>query len=157
MNRTAAVAFPITLLLAWAFYVITRGGNGPGLKWDRVPNNVSFSAGMTGVAYVIFMIIALTVLYFQRVRGSSASAMSVMTPALTRFAVVYVGAVAAGCALGELYALADERAFRRETAKFMATVKPDSASGIYPLYSRYRWRPNFGNSLVSPEHPAQPR
>jgi hypothetical protein len=61
MSRTAAVAFPLTLVAAWYLHVVNRAGNGPGMRWDRVAGNASFTATLTGVAYVVFVLAALTV------------------------------------------------------------------------------------------------
>ncbi|MEO7361689.1 MAG: hypothetical protein ABI120_15265, partial [Gemmatimonadaceae bacterium] len=92
----------------------------------------------------------LSVLYFTRVRGSVDGATSVMVPALIRFAVVFVFAIAAGSTLSEMFVLADERAFLKETDAFMATATPEPIKGDMPLYSRKRWWPSSSNSLVSP-------
>lgn len=150
MTRTAAIALPITAFLAWWMYVVTRAGSGPGLKWDRVPNHVSFAISIVGSLYLVFVIVALSVLYFTRVRGGTDSATSLMIPALIRFAVVFVFAIAAGSTLGEFFVLADERAFQRETTLFLTTAKPEPVTGDLPLYSRKRWWPGSSNMLVSP-------
>lgn len=150
LTRTAAIALPITAFLAWWMYVVTRAGSGPGLKWDRVTDHVYFAVSIVGSLYLVFVIVALSVLYFTRIRGGTDSAMSLMIPALIRFVVVFVFAIAGGSTLGEIFVLADERAFRKETARFMATAKPEPITGDLPLYSRKRWWPGSSNILVSP-------
>lgn len=150
MTRTAAFALPITAFLAWWVYVATRAGNGPGFKWDKVSQNVYFTIAVVGTAYLIFVIIALLVLYFTRVRGGTDSAMSVMLPAFVRLAVAFVFAIAAGSTLAEMFVAADERAFRRETDAFMATATREPITGDMPLYSRQRWWPGSSNMMVSP-------
>ena len=129
MTHTAAIAFPITVFLAWVMYVIDRTGNGPGLKWHMVPNTVKFAATMVGVAYLVFAVIAGVVVYFTKIRGGSVIAMSV---------------------LGELYAYVEERAFLKETEAFMSTAKAEPITGDMPLYSRRRWWPGSAQQLVSP-------
>lgn len=152
MSRIAAVALPFTLFLAWCTYVVTRAGDGPGLKWERVSNNVSYAATITGVAYLLFVLAVCVVLYLQRARGTSVSASAVIMPVLIQLAVVFVVSVIAGSALGEVYVLADERAFRRETAEFMKTAAPpDPKTGYMQLYSRNRRWPAGANSMVSPD------
>lgn len=150
MNKTAAIVFPITLFLAWMTYVVTRTGSGPGLKWDRVPDHLSFTFTMVGVAYLIFVVISGIVLYFTQIRGASVNATSVLGPAFVRLLLVFVIAVPLGSALGELYACAEERAFKGETERFMATAKPEPITGDMPLYSRKRWWPGSQQQLVSP-------
>ncbi len=76
MNKTTVFAFPVTVFLAWVLYVFTRAGNGPGLKWHMVANNLSFAATMAGVLYLVFTLITLTTLttrYVMHVRGTSVS------------------------------------------------------------------------------------
>lgn len=150
LTRTAAIALPITAFLAWWLYVVTRSGNGQGLKWEKVPHDVNFVISIAGTLYLIFTIIALAVLYFTRARGSSDGAMTVMLSALLRFAVVFVFAIAAGCTLGELFVLTDERSFLKETDKFMANAQPEPITGDMPMYSRSRWWPGSSNSMNSP-------
>ena len=151
MNKLAAVAFPVTVFLAWMLYVVTRTGNAPGHTWDMVPTNVIFTATMVGVLYVIFVLITGMTLYFTQIRGSSAGAMSVLLPALVRLALVFVVAVPIGSALGEYYAGVEERAFLKETEAFLATAKPEPVTGDMPLYSRKRWWPGSQQQLVSPD------
>ncbi|MEO7997537.1 MAG: hypothetical protein ABI852_08835, partial [Gemmatimonadaceae bacterium] len=150
LPRTAAIALPITAFLAWWLYVVTRAGNGQGLKWDKVPQNVNFAVSIVGTLYLIFVIIALIVLYFTRIRGGSEPATTLMLPALLRFALVFVFAIAAGSTFGEMFVLADERAFLKETDKFMATAKREPITGDMPMYSRQRWWPGSTNSMNSP-------
>lgn len=150
LTRTAAIALPITAFLAWWMYVVTRAGSGPGLKWDRVPNHVYFTISIVGTVYVVFVLVALAVLYFTRIRVGTDTALSVMLPALIRFAVVFVFAIAAGSTFGEMFVLADERSFLKETDKFIATATPEPITGDLPLYSRKRWWPGSSNILVSP-------
>lgn len=148
MNKTAVIAFPVTVLLAWILYVVTRTGNGPGLKWNMVANNLSFTFSMVGVLYVLFVLITLTTLYFTAVRGASVSAMSVLGSAFVRLMVVFVIAIPIGGALGECYTYIEERAFRREAAQFMATTNADPRNGDR-IYSRKRWWPGSSQILVS--------
>ena len=151
VNRTAVIAFPITLFVVWCLYIVGRSGAGQGLKWDRVPDHIYFSVAFAGTLYLIFVAIALIVLYFQRIRGGPDSAISILVPAVIRFAVVFVAAVVIASPLGELFVLADERAFRKETAKFLSTAKPVPETGDLPLYSRMRRWPSWSNVMVSPD------
>ena len=150
MTRTAAIAFPITVFLAWVMYVIDRTGNGPGLKWHMVPNTVTFAATMVGVAYLVFAVIAGVVVYFTKIRGGSVSAMSVLGAGLVRLLVVFLIAVPVGSALGELYAYVEERAFLKETEAFMSTAKAEPITGDMPLYSRRRWWPGPDGAASAP-------
>lgn len=149
MNRTAAIAFPFTLFLAWVVYVSSRPGNGPGLQWSRIPDNVSYTVAISGTLYLVFVLIALVVLYFTRIRGEPVSPSVVLLPALLRFAAVYGIALIAAVPLAEWYCYADERAFERETARHYAAAVPDSVTHELPLYSRFRWWPINGELMVS--------
>jgi len=41
------------------------------MQWSRVPNNASFTIAVAGVPYLVFVVIALLVLYFTRLRGNT--------------------------------------------------------------------------------------
>src|SRR5215212_9007795 len=114
MPWTTAVALPLTLFLAWYVHVVNRAGNGPGLQWNRIPGDAAFSAAITGVVYVAFVLVALAVLYVTRIRGHpTAGGGALVVSALGRFVGAYLLAVVVGTALAEWYCVADERAFER--------------------------------------------
>ncbi|MEP6763220.1 MAG: hypothetical protein ABJB66_02860 [Gemmatimonadaceae bacterium] len=149
LNRTTLIAFPIALFLAWWMYVVTRAGNGPGFQMSRVSNNAMFAVSILGVVYLVFVVIALFVLYFGNVRGQNVSAGSVLMPALVKFAVCFVLAIALSIPMGEWFCSADERAFRNETQAFLKTAEPNSVTHDLRLYSRVRWWPASSQQLVS--------
>ncbi|MEP6834780.1 MAG: hypothetical protein ABJB74_15405 [Gemmatimonas sp.] len=150
MIRTAAIAFLVTVFLAWMTYVFTRTGNGPGFKWDMVANNCNFTFAIVGVLYLLFFLITGVTLYFTQIRGGSVDALNILGPAFIRLLLVFVVAVPVGALLGEVYAYTEERSFLHETEQFLATAKPEPITGDMPLYSRKRWWPGSQQQLVSP-------
>jgi hypothetical protein len=148
MPRTTAIALPLTLFLAWYVHVVNRAGNGPGLQWSRIPGDAAFTAAITGVVYVAFVLVALTVLYFTRIRGHPTSGGALVVSALGRFVGAYLVAVVVGIALAEWYCVADERAFERENARHIAAARAGSGVEEIPLYSRPRWWPGSAQLLV---------
>ncbi|MBL0171029.1 MAG: hypothetical protein IPP90_09910 [Gemmatimonadaceae bacterium] len=148
--KTPAFALPVTLVVAWYLHVVNRAGNGPGFQWHRVPGNASFTALLTGVLYLVFVVVAVVVAYVTHVRRQPVSTTSVLAPVVLRLAAVYVIAVLVGAALGEWYCVADERAFQRETVEYLAHAPPNPVTPDPPLYSRPRWWPGNAQLLVSP-------
>ena len=148
MPRTTAIVFPLTLCLAWYVHVVNRAGNGPGFQWARLPNNTFFTLTITGVFHVVFVLVALAVLYFTRIRGHSSGGGALLASALGRFVGAYILAVVLGVALAEWFCVADEHAFGREDARHVATARVDSVTHERSLYSRLRWWPGDAQLLV---------
>jgi hypothetical protein len=136
---------PFVFALAWYVHVVNRAGDGPGLQWGRIPQNASNTAALTGAVYAVFVLVALLVLYFTRVRGHASGGTLVLS-ALGHFVAAFIVALVFAVALAEAFCLADERAFQRE-----ASARSDRAE----LYTRQRWWPVDGEVLVS--EPAAPR
>ena len=145
MPRTAAIAFPFVLALAWYVHVTNRAGDGPGLQWGRIPQNVSYTAALTGTAYALFVLVALIVLYFTRIRGQTNGGALILS-ALGHLSAAFVVALVLGVALAEVFCLADERAFQRELRAHQAAAQP----GKEEMYSRQRWWPANSQALVGP-------
>lgn len=150
MTRTAAIVFPITLFAVWWMYVVGRAGNGPGFRPERVTDHVYFVVAITGTLYLIFVAIALIVLYFTRVRGHPVTVASLLLPALLRFAAFYLIALAVGSTLGEVFCVVEERSFERDAKAFLATATPDPITHEMPMYSRQRWWPGSAQILIWP-------
>jgi hypothetical protein len=150
MTRTTTIAFFITLFFVWWMYIVTRTGTGPGLRWERVPGDMQFTVEITGLFYLVFVVIALTVLYFKQVRGHNVAASSLLLPAFIKFVATYGVAVVLGSAVGEIFCLVEERAFRKEAAAFQSTSPLDPYTHEPPMYSRRRWWPGSAQIMTTP-------
>lgn len=153
MTRTAIILFAIMLFVTWYVHVINRAGLGSGARSHRFASDTAFTATVSGALYVIIVTWSLFGSYMRHVRGQANGFIAVLGPPFLSWTASCIVAFITGVLLAEFYCLADERAFRREVKKRMATKAPEESRESAPLdevqqYSRVRWWPAGSQDIL---------